>query len=479
MRWDRLNQEFGIPGVVAFEEGSGGLTRMSIAAAGGEAEIYLLGGHVTGFRPGGGEDVLWVSGRSHFAVGQPIRGGVPVCHPWFGEKADGPAGPRHGYVRLMEFDVESVDQEADGGVTVVLFTKFSVGNANWPGNFELRNRVTVGEALSMALETLNRGEEDLTITEALHSYFRVSDVREVSVTGLEGCEYLSKVAGGERRLQGDQPITFAGETDNVYLNTQAECILADAGMGRRIHVAKAGSSSTVVWNPWIDKARRMPDFGDDEWREMLCIETANALSNAVTIRPGESHTMEARIWVEPTGGAGRPAAREARRTPAPLGRAEGADWTKLTARIAVKAHPAAVFEAWATGPGLCRWLLESAAFRAPDERLPRQDAAARAGDECRWTWPAGGRVVEGQLLAADWPERLELTLGPAGKCRIRLTVDGELTVVEVEQSDLPDAATYVEFSKAWTFALTNLKSVLEGGADLRETDPRRKDVVNR
>ena len=164
MRIEELNDRFGIPGAVAFEEGQGGLMRMSIAAAGAEAEIYLLGGHVTGFRPAGCEPVLWVSSRSPFAVGQPIRGGVPVCHPWFAEKADGPAGPLHGYVRLMEFDVESVAQEADGGVTVALCTKFSVGNANWPGNFELRNRVTVGEGLSMALETLNCGQEDLTIT---------------------------------------------------------------------------------------------------------------------------------------------------------------------------------------------------------------------------------------------------------------------------------------------------------------------------
>ena len=476
MRPDELNEQFGIRGAVTFDQGRGGLTRMSIAAAGAEAEIYLLGGHVTAFTPAGCEPVLWVSSRSPFAIGQPIRGGVPVCHPWFAER---PGAPLHGYVRLMEFSVESVTQEADGSVAVVLHTKYGVGNSNWPGNFELRNRVTVGEVLAMALETRNCGEEDLTITEALHSYFRVSDVRNVSIAGLEGCEYFGKVTGGENRFQGDEPVTFTGETDSVYLNTQAECVLTDPGMGRKIHVAKSGSSSTVLWNPWIDKARRMPDFGDDEWQEMVCIETANALGNAVTIGPGESHTREARIRTEASDDAAQPGARGPRRAAAPVRKPQGPDWARLTARVYVRAHPARLFEAWATGPGLLRWLLKAAAFRAPQEQLPRPDAAARTGDAYRWTWRSAGRVAEGRILAADWPERIEFTLGPAGKCRVSLTPDGELTLVEVVQSDVPDAATYLEWSNAWTFHLTNLKSVLEGGPDLREADPDRTDVVNR
>ena len=475
---EALNERFGIPGAVTFEEGNGGQTRMRISAGPSEAEIYLLGGHVTSWKPAGGDPVLWVSRESRFAIGQPIRGGVPICHPWFGAKADGPAGPQHGYVRLMEFDVESVSQEADGSVVVVLCTKFSMGNANWPGNFELRSRVTVGETLSMALETLNCGQEDLLLTEALHSYFRVSDVRNVSIAGLAGCGYVDKVAGGEKRVQGNEPLLFAGETDRAYLNTQAECVLADPGMGRAIHVAKSGSNSTVVWTPWEDKARRLPDFAEDQWAEMVCIETANALDDAVTVPPGETHTMAARIRVEPAGGgAPRGAGKLAGRAET-AGGAPAPDGTAVTARIYVAAHPARVFEAWATAPGLCRWLLASAEFRAPGGQGPRPDGAARAGDTCRWTWRAGDSAAEGRVLAADWPDTFAFTVGRAGTCRVSLTAAGPATLVEVTESDVLGAATRAECSSRWAFRLTNLKSFLEGGVDLREADPLRKGVVN-
>ncbi|MCK4623944.1 MAG: D-hexose-6-phosphate mutarotase, partial [Phycisphaerae bacterium] len=162
----------------------------------------------------------------------------------------------------------------------------------WPGQFELRITVTVATTLTMALETRNIGDEAFTITEALHSYFRVSDVRNVKIIGLENTEYF---VTDEHERQGDEPITFSAETDRKYINTTSTCILDDPGMARRITVEKSGSDSTVVWNPWITRAAEMSEFGDDEWPGMVCIETANLPGNAVTIPPGGSHVMEARI----------------------------------------------------------------------------------------------------------------------------------------------------------------------------------------
>jgi D-hexose-6-phosphate mutarotase len=300
---DELNRQFGIPGAVVFDEGHGVLTRATITAAGGEAEVYLLGGHLTHWRCAGGEPVLWVSRESAYAISRPIRGGVPVCHPWFAERPGDPGAPQHGFVRLMEWLVESVAQGPDGDVTVVLSSRFGAGSASWPGCFELTYAITVGRTLALSLRTHSFGSEPLTLTEALHSYFRIRDVREVWITGLAGCTYFDKVAGGAKQVQDDEPVRFRGETDRVYLNAQADCVLHDPGMRRRIRVAKGGSGSTVVWNPWSDKARRTSDFGDEEWTQMVCIETANALDNAVTVPPGESHTMEARISVEPAGAA--------------------------------------------------------------------------------------------------------------------------------------------------------------------------------
>lgn len=299
MSVDELNRQFGIPGVAAFEEGEGGLTKIVMAAQGSVAEVYLLGGHVTSWTPAGGEDVLWLSKKSQYAIGQPIRGGIPLCHPWFGTLEGNESAPLHGYVRVMPLDVESVELCDDGGVSALLWAKFSqpAGTA-WPSDFEIRVHVTVGRSLSVTAETLNCGQADLVLSEALHSYFRVSDVRNVSVTGLAGEAYWSKVTGSEG-VQGPEPLTFAAQTDRVYKHSSADVMLHDPGLGRTIHIAKRGSQSTVVWNPWIEKAAAMADFGDDEWPEMLCIETANALDDVVTIPPGETHVMETCISVGP------------------------------------------------------------------------------------------------------------------------------------------------------------------------------------
>ena len=162
-------------------------------------------------------------------------------------------------------------------------------------------------------------------------------------------------------------------------------------------------------------------------------------------------------------------------------RAPGADAPEagtFTGRIYVRAHTARVFEAWATGPGLTRWLLSSAEFRAPGEATGRPDAVARSGDDFRWTWQAAGRTVEGRVLAADWPGKLELAFDPGGPCRVSLAAEGDGTVVELAHLGLDDPAARLDWSTAWTFFLTNLKSVLEGGADLRETDPARGRTVN-
>jgi D-hexose-6-phosphate mutarotase len=299
MNIEELNRQFGIPGVAEFADGEGDLTRLVIAAEGSLAEVYLLGGHVTRWIPEGGQDVLWLSRASHYEVGKPIRGGIPVCLPWFGPLAGDPSAPIHGYVRLSLLNVESVAFNDDSSVSAVLCRKFEKPPAgNWPGDFEVRLRVTVGRSLSVAAEMLNLGHKDLVLSEALHTYFRVSDVRKVRVTGLAGATYLDKLTGA-RTVQGPEPLTFTAQTDRVYVNSAGEVVLHDPQMGRDVRIAKRGAKSTVVWNPWIEKAAAMPDFGDDEWPEMLCIETANALDDVVTIPAGKTHTMETIISAGP------------------------------------------------------------------------------------------------------------------------------------------------------------------------------------
>lgn len=320
-----------LPSSVRLEPGSGGLPRLAIATRHGTAEIYLQGAHVAAWHPAGTPSpVLWISRESQFTAGRPIRGGVPICFPWFGAHRTEPTAPSHGFARSTDWTLIEAREDADGIVTITLELASAGASQDgreadhqderqdarhdgrlaegpdarqddrrspWPHAFRARQRVEVGPSLTMALEVHNRDAAPFTFEEALHTYFAVQDIRQVSVTGLEDTEYLDKVAGSSRFRQGVEPIRFTGETDRVYLDTRAACVIHDPALRRRITVRKTASDATVVWNPWIDKARAMPDFGDAEWTGMLCIETANVGAHACTLGPGETYTMTATIDV--------------------------------------------------------------------------------------------------------------------------------------------------------------------------------------
>ncbi len=284
---EQLNERYGIAGKAAVVAGKGGLPRVDITSAAAEGSIYLHGAHVSSYRPNGAEPVLFVSGASYYADGQPIRGGVPICFPWFGPNAKDPDTPAHGLARLAAWSLAGINEQ-DGGVGVTLTHRIEP--------YELRFECVFGPSLAMRLHVTNASKQVQRFEAALHTYFRVSDVREVQVTGLEDAAYFSKVERGHKPPSGE-PIRFIGETDRVYQDTLAACVLHDPGLRRRIRIEKTGSRSTVVWNPWIDKAARMADFGDDEWPGMCCIETAAVEPNAVDLPAGGSAEISARITV--------------------------------------------------------------------------------------------------------------------------------------------------------------------------------------
>jgi glucose-6-phosphate 1-epimerase len=263
------------------------------------AELYLHGAHLCRWQPRHqSHPVLWMSESSRFEAGAPIRGGVPICFPWFGTRAGDPSAPVHGIARISAWTLDGAGLEGDGSVVVRLSLDcgaLEVPHA--PHDLHLAYELHLGRELSMALTVTNRGGVPCTFEEAVHTYFSVGDVRQVSVAGLEGATYVDKVDGGTRKTQPDEPVTIGAETDRLYLDTGTAVTLADRVLGRSIRLEKTGSRSTVVWNPWVAKSRAMPDFGDDEWPGMLCIETANAADNAVTLPPHASHTMTAAIRV--------------------------------------------------------------------------------------------------------------------------------------------------------------------------------------
>lgn len=292
-----LNSKFSLPGSAKFEAGEGGLTRIAITAPAAEAHVYLHGAHVTHYQPKGHEPLLFMSGKSHFEDSKPIRGGIPIIFPWFGARAGDAAAPAHGFARTLPWAVRAVTQASDS-VVVTLALEPSDATRRWlPQEFELLYKISVGAFLQLVLEVKNRSSSPLLFEEALHTYFIVGDIRQVSIDGLSGRTYIDKTAALARKVQAG-PIRISSETDRVYLDTRETVTATDPVMHRRIVVAKQGSNTTVIWNPWIDKARAMADFGDDEWPRMLCIETANAADNLVQLQPGQTHRMTASLVVE-------------------------------------------------------------------------------------------------------------------------------------------------------------------------------------
>jgi glucose-6-phosphate 1-epimerase len=289
-----------LPAGIRLDTGRGGLRRLSIETDICAAELYLHGAHLCRWQPRSQpQPVLWMSEASRFESGAPIRGGVPVCFPWFGPKAGDPSAPVHGVARTSAWSLDGAALESDGAVVVRLGLACATSaSPHVPHDFVLAYELRLGRDLSMALTVTNPGDAPITVEEALHTYLVVSDVRQVSVAGLEGATYVDKIDGARRKTQADPLITIGGETDRLYLDTEAAVTLTDPGLGRRLRVEKTGSRSTVVWNPWVAKSRAMPDFGDGEWPGMICLETANAADNAVALPPRGSHSMTAALSVQ-------------------------------------------------------------------------------------------------------------------------------------------------------------------------------------
>ena len=294
---EELDRRFGIPGSAHAAAGNGGLPKVRITTPQAEGEMYLHGAHVTSWKPSGREEVLFVSKRSHWQDGDAIRGGIPICFPWFRAKADDPKAPAHGFVRTKPWQLDSVTQ-AGRVVTVSMSTESDEGTKRWwPGGFSLVHHVTFGDELKLELAVTNTGTTSLRFEEALHTYHRVGHIKTVRLRGLDGATYLDNTDSNRQKTQlGDLVITK--QTDNAYLNTQVALEVLDPELHRRIRIAKENSFTTVVWNPRSQGAKSLPDLGDDEWQQMLCAEASNVLGFAVDLAPGGRHRMSAAIRVE-------------------------------------------------------------------------------------------------------------------------------------------------------------------------------------
>ena len=269
-----------IPGHVAISPGNGGFTRLRIETAWSSAEVYLHGAHVTHFQKKNEAPLLFMSKSSEFMPKKPIRGGVPVIFPWFGGREGLPA---HGLARTVEWDLKETILLDDGAVRV-LFGMPPIES------IEVDYLVTVAETLSLELIVRNSGNKNYTFETCLHTYFQIGDIHRVSVSGLKNTACHDKLT--DKKSLETAEIRFASELERVYSDSTGTVEIHDPELDRVIRVEKSGSGSTVVWNPWIDKSRAMPDFGDDEYLQMVCVESGNVANNRITLPSGEIAVMK-------------------------------------------------------------------------------------------------------------------------------------------------------------------------------------------
>lgn len=293
-----LNSKYSIPGHLDFGVGSHGAVVARIANAASTAEIAKQGAQLLTWAPAGQPQVVWLSPQALFKEGKSLRGGAPVCWPWFGPHPSDATLPGHGYARNLEWRVKGSAAEGDATRIGFFFDPVAAGVPNAVDAL-LELEFVIGATLRMELTTTNRGSGPLTITQALHTYFHVGDIGAVTVDGLEGKEYVDKVAPGSPTVRQQGGVAIGEEVDRIYLDCPEPVTIVDAGLRRRIRIANQGSRSCVVWNPWADKGAKFGDMGDDGYRRMLCVETTNAGNDQVAISPGARYTLATEIGVAP------------------------------------------------------------------------------------------------------------------------------------------------------------------------------------
>jgi glucose-6-phosphate 1-epimerase len=295
---EKLNKLFAIDGAVQIVADKGGLPKVHVQTASAEADIYLHGAQVTSWHPNDTEDVIFLSEHSKWEDGRAIRGGIPVCFPWFRAKADNPEAPSHGFVRTKTWQLDSIVKDGND-VVVLLSTESDEATQRWwPYAFRLVHRVTVGAELKLELIVTNTGSDSFRFEEALHTYHRVGEVGKIRVAGLDGVEYLDNTDANREKTQHGS-VVMMKPVDNAYLQTAGALGISDPVLRRRIQITKENSLTTVVWNPWENGAKALADLGDEEWQQFACVEASNILGCAVSLAPGKKHTMTAKIKVIP------------------------------------------------------------------------------------------------------------------------------------------------------------------------------------
>lgn len=295
---DELDDKFGIAGQLAFVKPENNFIFLTVSNKYADAAICLYGAQITSFRPHNSRDILWMSPESNFEIGKAIRGGIPVCFPWFGPHKTDPDKPQHGFGRLMNWNVAETAAGTNGETLVRLQLCSSVATkAYWPYDFRTEIIVVVGEILKVTLKVTNTSANQFDYSCALHSYYNLSAIENISIDGLEGARYHKHLEPGEFIQESPKLEIKQAETRHYY-DTDASCLIEDPIFRRKIRVAKSGSKVTTVWNPGKETCSKISDLHPDAYKYFVCIEAVNAFNDAIILNPGQSHETSAIIGLE-------------------------------------------------------------------------------------------------------------------------------------------------------------------------------------
>ncbi|MBX8510046.1 D-hexose-6-phosphate mutarotase [Pseudomonas cichorii] len=276
----------------------------------GDAELLVAqqGAHILSYQVAGQEPLIWLNDGALFKQGKPIRAGIPVCWPWFGSLERNPQSVQamrqssepakaHGEVRTLDWELLGIGEDGDALLVEFVLPQAEGHLPGWPHNVALKLSIRLDHALNVSLVSYNNGSETVSFSQALHTYFAISDIHQIHIEGLDGLRYIETLENWEERQQSGD-LTFVGETDRIYKDTPSLLSIVDPEWKRRVHIQTSGSKSAVLWNPWIDKTSKLVDMKPDGWQRMVCVETANVLDDVVTLAPQDMHVLGISIWSE-------------------------------------------------------------------------------------------------------------------------------------------------------------------------------------
>ncbi|MDJ0705820.1 MAG: D-hexose-6-phosphate mutarotase [Leptolyngbyaceae cyanobacterium MO_188.B28] len=295
----QLNNDYGIPEQVQFISGKGDFPYIQVTNTQATALISVYGGQILSFQPKGeSQDLMFVSEKAYYQTGKAIKGGAPICWPWFGPDPEGSGRPNHGFARNRPWQVLETEALSSGETKVTLgFGDDDSTQPLWPYAFELAIEITIGAALTLALVSRNLSDRPFDITQALHTYFTIGDITQTTVLGLDGGSYIDKVDGGAVKPQSG-PVAIAAEVDRIYTDVPNELVIEDAALNRRIRIRSTGNKTAVVWNPWSALSAKAGDLEDEDYTRFICVETANAAADVVTVPAKNEYRLQVTYTIE-------------------------------------------------------------------------------------------------------------------------------------------------------------------------------------